>query len=136
MSDADDKQLESYLKNFRPVDPEPLPLRTKTHSVSGRRRSALAISAVACLAAIALVFILMSRGPDGANEQSPSRPFGEANLSSANNDAKRVEIPTPVLTKLAFDDHRAFDQFMTEKFQSQFPPMKSERSVLRVLAEE
>jgi hypothetical protein len=135
MSDGDDKQFESYLKNFLPVDPEPLTLRTKIHSAGTRGRSALAVSAVACLAAIALVFVVLSRGPEVANEPA-SRPFNDTNLPSANNDAKRIEMPTPVLTKLALDDHRAFDQVMTEKFQSQFPSMKSEQSALRVLARE
>lgn len=136
MSDADDKQFESYLKSFHPVDPEPLPLHTKTHSVSARWRSPLAVSAVACLAAVGLVFVVLSRGPEGGSEQSASLPFGDGSHGGAGNDAKRVEMPTPVLTKLALDDRRAFDRVMTERFQSQFPSMKSEQSALRVLARE
>jgi hypothetical protein len=136
MSDADDKRPESYLKNFRPDDPEPLPLHTRTHSVSARRRSALAVSAVACLAAVALVFIVLPRGPEGAGEQPASLPFSDGSHGGAGNDAKRIEIPTPVLTKLALDGHRAFELVMAEKFQSQFPSMKSEQSALRILARE
>ena len=29
MHEPNDEQFENYLKDFRPIDPEPLPLRTK-----------------------------------------------------------------------------------------------------------
>jgi hypothetical protein len=135
MPDADEKQFESYLKSFRPVAPEPLPLRTKAYSDDARRRSALAATAVACLAAVALVSIVLSRSPQRANDQVGSQPANDVNPYGANN-AKRAEISTPVLTRLALDDDYAFDQLMTDKVQSQFPSMKSEESALRVLAKE
>jgi hypothetical protein len=136
MPERNDEQFESYLKSFRPVDPEPLPLHTKTHSVSARRRSVLAISAVACLAAVALVFIVLSRSPESTNEQAVSNPFSDARTFSASRDAESIDLPKLALTKLALDDHHAFDEFMTDKVQSQFPSMKSEQSALRVLAKE
>lgn len=134
MPDPDDVRFEHYLKNFRPIDPEPRPLHTKTHSVSARRRSALAVSAVACLAAVSLSFIVLPRGQENESEQSASRPFNDADAFSESNDANRVELPTIALTKLALDNHQAFDKFMTDKTQSQFPPMNAERSALRILA--
>jgi hypothetical protein len=134
VSNPDDKQFERYLKNFRPIDPEPCPLLTKTHFVSARRRSALAVSAVACLAAVALAFIVLSRGQEAESEQSASRHFSDADAFIGSNDAKRVELPTIALTKLALDNHQAFDKFMTDKTQAQFPPMNTEHSALRVLA--
>jgi hypothetical protein len=134
VSNADDKQFERYLRNFRPINPEPRPLHIKTHSVSARRRSALAVSAVACLAVVALAFIVLSHGQGNESEQSASRPYSDADAFSRSNDAKRVELPTIALTKLALDNHQAFDKFMTDKTQSQFPPMNTEHSALRVLA--
>ena len=136
MSDADDKQFESYLKNFRPVDPELLPLHTKTHFASARGRSALAVSSVACLAAAALVLIVLSRNTEGVTETAIPLPGAGAPAFSARSTEKRIELPTIVLTKLALDDHRAFDEFMTDKTRSQFPSMNSEQSALRVLAKQ
>jgi hypothetical protein len=136
MSDADDKQFESYMKSFRPVDPEPLPLRTKMHSASARGRSMLAVSAVACLAAVALVFIVLHRGSDGAIEPVDSGLLRDLHAVSRRGEEKRIGLPTVVLTRLALDDSRTFDEFMTDKVNSQFPSMKNEQSALRVLAKE
>jgi hypothetical protein len=136
MLDPNDEQFENYLKNFRPIDPEPLPLRTKTNSAGARRRSALAVSAVACLAAAALVVVALPRGHEGEIEQSIERPSSDANAFRGKNDGKRETLPTIALTKLALDNRQAFDEFMTEKNQSQFPPMSAEQSALRVLAKE
>jgi hypothetical protein len=131
MSDTDEKQFESYLKSFGPVAPEPLPLRPKAHSADARRRSALAGTVVACLAAVAFVLIVFSHKQQNGNDQPASSSF-----SDSSNNAKRTEIFTPVLTRFALDDHQSFDEFMTDKVQSQFPPMKSQESALRVLAKE
>jgi hypothetical protein len=79
---------------------------------------------------------MLSRSPEGANEQAVSKPFSDARSVSAHNDAKSTDLPTLALTKLALDDHHAFDEFMTEKVQSQFPRMNGEQSALRALAKE
>ena len=136
MPEPNDEQFEKYLQLFRPVDPEALPVRTKTHSAGAHRRSALAISAVACLATAALVVIVLPRGHKGAMEQSVSLPSSDESAFRGTNGGKREELPTIALTKLALDNRRAFDEFMTERNQSQFPPMNSERSALRALAKE
>jgi hypothetical protein len=136
MPEPNDEQFEKYLKNFRPVDPEPLPVRTKKHTAGANSRSALAACAVACLAAVALVIIVLSSGREGANEQSVSRPFSDADALSGSNDGRRVELTTMALTKLALDDRQAFDEFITDKTQSQFPLMSTEHSALRVLAKQ
>jgi ferric-dicitrate binding protein FerR (iron transport regulator) len=127
MPEPNDEQFEKYLKNFRPVDPEPLPVRTKKHAAGANRRSALAACAVACLAAAALVMIVLPRGPRPTNNQSPAQ---------ITNNSQHTELSMPALTNLALDDHAAFDKFMTEEVQTQFPPMQSEQSALRVLARE
>jgi hypothetical protein len=127
MSDSNDEQFEKYLKNFRPVDPEPLPVRTKRHAAGANRRSALAACAVACLAATALVMIVLPREPQpGNNRELPAIP----------NDAQHAEMSMPALTNLALDDHAAFDKFMTDELRTKFPSMQSDQSALRVLAKE
>ncbi len=127
MPEPNDEQFEKYLKNFRPVDPEPLPVRTKKHAAGANRRSALAACAVACLAAVALVMIVLPRAPKPGYNQEPS---------AIPNNAQHTEISMPALTNLALDDHAAFDKFMTDEVQTQFPSMQSEQSALRVLAKE
>ena len=127
MPEPNDEQFEKYLKNFRPVDPEPLPVRTKKHVAGAKCRSALAASAVACLAAIALVVIVLPRAPQPSNDRE---------LPTIPNNAQRSEISMPALTNLALDDHAAFDKFMTDEVQTQFPSMQSDQSALRTLAKE
>ena len=127
MPEPNDEQFEKYLKNFRPVDPEPLPVRTRKHAAGASSRSALAACAVACLAAVAVIVIVLPRNSQPTNEQAAAEPRG---------DARQDRTPTPALTRLALDDHAAFDQFMSDKFQTQFPLMQSAQSALRVLAKE
>src|ERR1700684_467408 len=127
MPEPNDEQFEKYLKNFRPVDPEPLPIRTKKHTAGANSRSALAACAVACLAAVALVVIVLPHS---------SQPSGNPAPVELPNNARRDRISTPTLTRLALDDHAAFDEFITDKIQSQFPPMSTEQSALRVLAKQ
>src|ERR1700722_6005453 len=127
MPEPNDEQFEKYLKNFRPVDPAPLPVRTKKHAAGANSRSALAAFAVACLATAALVMIVLPRGPLPRNTQE---------LPTIPSNAQHTEMSMPALTNLALDDHAAFDKFMTDEVQSQFPSMQSAQSALRVLAKE
>jgi hypothetical protein len=127
MSEPNDEQFEKYLRNFRPVDPEPLPIRTKKHVAGANSRSALAACAVACLAAVALVAIVQPHSSQPSNDQAAPQL-----QDSANHDC----ISTPALTRLALDNHAAFDEFMSDKVRTQFPSMHSAQSALRVLAKE
>jgi hypothetical protein len=127
MPEPNDEQFEKYLKNFRPVDPEPLPVRTKKHAAGANSRSALAACAVACLAAVALVVIVLPHSSQPTADQAPP---------SIPNNAQHTEITIPTATRLALDDRAAFNKFMTEKVQTQFPAMKSEQSTLRILAKD
>jgi hypothetical protein len=43
-------------------------------------------------------------------------------------------MSTPVLTKLALDDSKAFDALLTDESQTVLPSMQGEQSALRVLA--
>jgi hypothetical protein len=127
MPEPNDEQFQKYLNNFRPVDPEPLPVRTKKHAAGTNRRSALAACAVACLAAVALVVIVLPHS---------SRPTENQTPAGIPVNTKHTEISVPLLTKLALDDRAAFDEFTREKVQTQFPQMKSQQSTLRILAKE
>lgn len=127
MPEPNDEQFEKYLRNFRPVDPEPLPVRTKKHAAGASSRSALVACAVGCLAAVAAVVIVLPRNSRPSNYQAAAEP---------RDDARHDKISTPALTRLALDDHAAFDEFMSDKVQTQFPSMQSAQSALRVLAKE
>lgn len=134
----DDEQFERYLKEFRPVDPQPLP--AKKHLIVSRHQLTVVAVAAGALAATVILAILFSRThehgvPTGdassvtrkATTLQPSRPI----VSS-----KQSEMGTPALTKLALEDSEAFNAVMTEKLKTQLPTMKDERSTLRVLAKE
>jgi ferric-dicitrate binding protein FerR (iron transport regulator) len=127
MPEPNDEQFEKYLKNFRPVDPEPLPVRTKKHAAGANRRSALAATAVAGLAAVALVVIMLPH---------TSQPTPDQAQPPIPNSAQHKEISISAVTRLALDDRTAFNEFMTQKVQTQFPAMNSEQSTLRILARE
>lgn len=134
----DDEQFKGYLKEFRPVDPQPLP--ANKHLIVSRHQFAVAVVAAGALAATVTLATLFSRTHkhsvrtgDGssvtqkATTLQASRPI----VSS-----KHSEMGTPALTKLALENSEAFNTVMTEKLKSQLPTMKDERSTLRVLAKD
>jgi len=125
--DRDDEQFKIYLKSFRPLAPQALPIAGVGNTPGSRLRIAFAFTAVGCLAAASVLLIVISHRADRAGIQA---------ISPAEIQASRVEPSTPVLTRLALDEHEAFAEFLSEKAKSQFPAMRSERSTLRVLARE
>jgi hypothetical protein len=60
----DDEQFEHYLKQFRPLDPEPLPI--EKYSRVTRRRFVLAVWAAAAVAVLAMVLLATLRRPKSA----------------------------------------------------------------------
>jgi site-specific recombinase len=137
MTSPDDEQFKSYLKGFRPVPPEPL--QTRRHSVRARRLFTLAAGATAGLAAIVVVLLLPSRTRERivstADVSSPNQETA-TRVARTLSSAKRSQMSTPALTKLALDDRETFNELMTEKLRTQFPSMNGEQSALRVLAKE
>lgn len=132
MANRDDDQFESYLKSFQPVAPEPL--RLEKHPIRTGRLFVLSATAALSLLALVVVLALLSRtwqrlppATPSANQKVATRPRENTN---------RSQMSTPMLAKLALDDHEAFDELMAEKVRTQFPPMKDEQSALRVLAKE
>jgi hypothetical protein len=127
MSDHDEEQFERYLKNFRPVDPEPLPLSVKGKTKGAHRGIALAVGVVASLATAAVTLIMLPRRPQATDSEVRSQP--------AENMIHK-EISMPMLTNLALEDHVAFLELIDKKAELQFPTMKIEQSALRALAKE
>ena len=129
MPDRGEEEFENYLRSFRPIDPDALPAPIAAHpatATGARSRIALAFTATGCLAVAALFLITLSNARH-ANDKAVSAPEIEAS---------RTNISTPTLTRLALDEHDAFAEFMTEKAELQFPPMRSDQSTLRILAKE
>ena len=126
MPDHDEEQFERYLKNFRPVDPEPLPVRVEGKAQGAHRRIAFAVGVVASLAAAAVTLIMLPR-PQVTDSEVRSRPAENANHN---------DISIPILTNLALEDYVAFVELIDKKAELQFPTMKFEQSALRVLAKE
>jgi hypothetical protein len=127
MPDHDEEQFERYLKNFRPVDPEPFPIRAKGKAQGAHGPIALAVGVVASLAAAAVTLIMLPRHPQATDSEVRSRPAENLNPN---------EISMPILTNLALEDHVAFVELIDKKAALQFPAMKTEQSALRVLAKE
>jgi hypothetical protein len=50
--------------------------------------------------------------------------------------APRPHMTTSALTKLALEDDKAFDAFLTDQSRAAFPSIQGERSALRVLSKE
>lgn len=129
MPDRGEEQFENYLRSFRPIDPEAVPVPIAAHAgtaTATRRRIVLAFTVTGCLAAAALLLITLPNARR-ATDKAVSTPAIEAGRSNTS---------TPTLTRLALDEHDAFADFMTEKAKLQFPPMRSDQSTLRVLAKE
>lgn len=138
MVHPDDEQIKSYLKEFRPVDPQPLP--AKKHLIVSRHQLAVAAVAAGALAATVTLTILFSRthkhGVPTGDGSSVTQKATTLQASHPIASSKHSEMGTPALTKLALEDSEAFNAVMTEKLKTQLPTMKDERSTLRVLAKE
>lgn len=128
MADRGEEQFENYLRSFQPIDPEafPAPPIVARSATAARRRIALALTVTGCLTAAALLLITLPNARRAADKALSERVI----------EASQANISTPTLTRLALDDQDAFAEFMTEKAESQFPPMRSDQSTLRVLAKE
>lgn len=139
MSIPDDEKFASYLKEFRPVAPEPLP--AKKHSVVTRRAFVLA-GAAACMAALVLGLLLTPHHQKSKQPTNIGRSSGDATQLATSQSFRtmastpRLHINTPVLTKLALDDSAAFDALLADESRTELPRMQSEQSALRVLAKD
>lgn len=134
----DDEQFERYLKEFRPADPQPLPV--KGYSPLFCHQWAVAALAAGAVTATVILAILFSRthehGVPTGDASSVTQKATTLQASRPIVSSKQSEMGTPALTKLALEDSEAFNAVMTEKLKTQLPTMKDERSTLRVLAKD
>src|SRR5215475_4855182 len=99
MPDLDDEQFDRYLKNFRPVEPGPLPFRVRTKTTNSRSRVAFAVTAVGCFAAAAVLLIAI---------RHPGPALTEPSASTNETKNGQTKISAPILTRTALDDQEAF----------------------------
>jgi hypothetical protein len=120
MQQHDEDDLERYLKKFQPRAIRQLEVRRQT-SNSWLRRMAAAVVVLA--GSISLWYAQRKTA------KPPEKPTIQAVRSITN-----IHMSTPVLTKMALDDSKAFDALLTNESQTVLPSMQGEQSALRVLA--
>jgi hypothetical protein len=120
MQQHDEDDLERYLKKFQPRAIRQLEVRRQTGN-SWLRRMAAAVVVLA--GSISLWYAQRKTA------KPPEKPTIQAVRSITN-----IHMSTPVLTKLALDDSKAFDALLTNESQTVLPSMQGEQSALRVLA--
>lgn len=128
MPDRNDRELEMYLRKFRPVAPQPLPIVAS----AGRRRRFVVIGAWAsALAAAAALAIVMLHSPrdrvvsvsHSASTATPARAISQPLTLAA---ATRLLATSPSLEAV-------FDSFASETGKPAIP--KNERSAFQVLSQ-
>lgn len=120
MQQHDEDDLERYLKKFQPRAIRQLEVRRQTGNSWLRR---LAAVVVVLAGSISLWYAQRKTA------KPPEKPTIQAVRSITN-----IHMSTPVLTKLALDDSKAFDALLTNESQTVLPSMQGKQSALRVLA--
>lgn len=120
MQQHDEDDLERYLKKFQPRAIRQLEVRRQTGNSWLRR---LAAVVVVLAGSISLWYAQRKTA------KPPEKPTIQAVRSITN-----IHMSTPVLTKMALDDSKAFDALLTNESQTVLPSMQGEQSALRVLA--
>jgi hypothetical protein len=120
MQQHDEDDLERYLKKFQPRAIRQLEVRRQTGNSWLRRMAAVV---VVFAGSISLWYAQRKTA------KPPEKPTIQAVRSITN-----IHMSTPVLTKLALDDSKAFDALLTNESQTVLPSMQGEQSALRVLA--
>jgi hypothetical protein len=120
MQQHDEDDLERYLKKFQPRAIRQLEVRRQTGNSWLRRMAAV----VVVFAGSISIWYAQRK-----TAKPPEKPTIQAVRSITN-----IHMSTPVLTKLALDDSKAFDALLTNESQTVLPSMQGEQSALRVLA--
>ncbi len=132
----DDERLKSYLKEFRPVAPPPLPTKKRLF-VRPRLVVASAAGALAATLVLAILFFYIHElGVPTHNGSPATQQITISQPCCPIVSLKQSTLGTPALTKLALEDSEAFGRVMTERLKTQLPAMEDERSTLRILAKE
>jgi|SRR5580700_7670840 hypothetical protein len=117
-----DEDLELYLKKFQPRTIRRLDVRRQTGNSWLRR-----MAAVVVFAGIISLWYAQRK------TVKPPEKFTIQAVRSIRN-MPQTHMSTPVLTKLALDDSKAFDALLTNESRTVLPSMQGEQSALRVLA--
>jgi hypothetical protein len=122
----DDRELEKYLSDFQPRNVRPLEVgRTKRSIWTGR------------LAAAAALTVSVGAGWWYA-EHWNSIPHEQAKVKMWRLEVRvqQQESNTILLTKLALDDPKGFEEQMEDESQRVLPGLRGQESTLKVLAKE
>lgn len=119
------KEIERYLKRFRPRAVRPLRMPPQTGSVWFLR---LAVAA----GVILVGGLVLWYAPRQTAQPSQARAVHDVRSEARSN----PRLSTLALTKLALDDSKAFDSVLTDRSRTMFPSMQGTGSALRVLAKE
>jgi hypothetical protein len=114
-----DEDLELYLKKFKPRTIRRLDVRRQTGNSWLRRMAAVVVFA----GIISLWYA----------QRKTAKPPEKPRIQAIRN-MPQTHMSTPVLTKLALDDSKAFDALLTNESRTVLPSMQGEQSALRVLA--
>ena len=135
--DDDDKQFESYLLEFQPRRPRPLPelalsspnmVAIASASSSHRNRR--------IAAAAATVFIIGSSVWLASGKRSPHRATSEAHSHREVLPERRVAFTTLSLTQLALTDQRQLEKILTQVSRTSLCDVRSTLGALRNLAKD
>ena len=126
--DLHDEQFESFLREFHPRHPRPLPV-TGVHRPKWMFRAA---AAVFLTFALGTSLWLLRREHVLPNSQRITRS------TSAKPDSPAPQLPLSSisLTRIALDDPSQFDAALANASRHELPNFQSDESTLRVLAKE
>lgn len=119
----DDEKLESYLRQFRPQAPKPLPGRVR---VVIYRRPAAVISAIA---AVLIGFALLTLWQQ--KKAIPSGPQIVQQIAPAARDVSSAR-----LGRMALEDPEKLDSYLNDLSKKLLPDTRSSHGVLKQLAKE
>jgi hypothetical protein len=126
--DSHDEQFESFLREFHPHRPRPLPV-TGSHRSKWIFRIA---AAVLLTFALGTSLWLLRR----KHVLYPSQQIAKDTFTKPNSPAGRLTLSPISLTRIALDDPSQFDAALANASRYELPNFQGEESTLRVLAKE
>jgi hypothetical protein len=119
--DKQQEQLETYLREFEPQRPRPLPVAVQAPKV--RRAAAGALLIALCAGALWL-----------ASRRTAETAQGPAALPALLPSAQEVSLSSRQLTRLALEHPGEFEEVLTAASRRLLPTFDGKDSTLRVLA--
>jgi len=121
----DDERLESYLRQFRPHQPRPLPGRTSAMLLHGRGRTR--VGAAAAIIVVSSLFLLLRK------PVSPTHPSA-ANMQQKPSIAQAISLAQ--LSRAAQRDPAILDAELNSLSARLLPDVRSGHGILKSLARE